>query len=120
PVPYLATMPSCMLYLRPVPSTSYPTTITSLLDWSPKHRAMTVNGTVKNAQPPSTIFPPCSMLFDGSTGYLTAENSADFNVSNYNFALSCWFELSSPQITAAWGIFAPNTINGGYWAAFGA
>jgi hypothetical protein len=69
--PYLATLPSCTLYVRGAAGTN-------ILDWSPKKRTLT-NASVANVtSSPSPYLPPASLGFNGSAK-LFAGSSTDFS-----------------------------------------
>jgi hypothetical protein len=90
-MPYLATMPSCVLYLRGQPVGS------TMRDWSPSHKTITPHG---DAAYSTTLikFPPSSIHFDGTGDYLTAPTSSDYAFGTDPFTISLWVNFSSASV----------------------
>ena len=84
-MPYAATLPSCVLYLRPFGTSGG----TTFKDFSPKARAMSVTGSAANSNT-QLKFPPCSIYQNGSGGYVqTTSGSADFSLGTL-WGCSMW------------------------------
>jgi hypothetical protein len=89
-MPYLATLPSCVLYLRPYGTPSGGTTFK---DWSLKARTLTrINSPVNTTTSPK--FPTGAMDFTSSYAMLTAAASSDFNFTG-NLAFQLWVKMAS-------------------------
>ena len=84
--PYLVADPRCVLYLRGDAINGS----TRIKDWSPSHKTVTVNGNTCNSTT-QTKFPPTSIYFDGTGGYLTIASNTDFNLGSGNFTVSLWY-----------------------------
>ena len=90
-MPYLATMPSCVLYVRACSAAN-----NNIFDWSPSHLTVTnTNSTcVYNTSSPAK-FPPASIYFNNPNAsttsyYLTIPYSSNFNFGTNNFCISAW------------------------------
>lgn len=77
-LPWLANLSSCRLYIRGED--------TNIRDWSPQKRTITVHGSVSQSAT-NAIFPKKSLLFDGTTGWLSAADSADLHPGSSDFAV---------------------------------
>ena len=74
-MPYLATLPSCVLYLRGQGANGN----TTFFDWSPKKRTVTNNSNNVINSTAQSKYPPCSQYYAGnSSTYLSVPGSADF------------------------------------------
>jgi hypothetical protein len=87
-MPYLATMPSCALYLRPTGANGGPV----FRDWSPQKNAISAIGSPANSTG-SVKFPPVSIGLNGSSGLKIPSISA-FSLSA-DILLSVWINETS-------------------------
>ena len=86
PVPYLATDPRCVLYLR---QTGTANGGTVFRDWSRSHKILTAPGTVVNST--TGKFSPGSIYFNGTwTSYLSTPHVSDFDFGTGDFSQSAW------------------------------
>ena len=84
--PYLVTLPTCTLYIKPFGATNGAT----FFDWCPNPKAVTASGGVVNSTTRDK-FGPCSIYFDGNGDYLTLADSSVLNVNSSAFTLSFWY-----------------------------
>ena len=85
-MPYLATMPSCVLYVRPTGASS----ATTFKDWSLQKNTISNSGSASNSNT-STIFPPSSIYLGSGNGGLSIPNSTPLTLGSNNFLISGWF-----------------------------
>jgi hypothetical protein len=89
---YLATLPSCVLYIRPYGTPSGGTTFK---DWETAHTAKTVTPTSAVNSTASLRFSPASIYFNGSA-YLTTSGGGTLGFpANTALAVSFWFNATS-------------------------
>ena len=90
-MPYLATMPSCQLYLRPWGGSG----LATFHDTTGKN-TVTPSGSAANSST-VTMFPPCSIYLNNSSGYLTLSTSSNW-VYGSNWACSVLFYLGTANL----------------------
>lgn len=104
-MPYLATMPSCVLYVR---QTGTPSGGTTFKDWSSTNATITAVGSPVNSIS-SAKFPPASIYFNGSS-YLSVAYNSRFNLGSNNFFISHWLNPTSDPGNVTF-YFNPQGIN---------
>jgi hypothetical protein len=78
------------------------------MDWSSKHRTISIQAGSPTNSTTRSLFSPCSLYGNGYTpSYFTISNSSDFNFGSSNFAMCVW--ISPLTITKGAGVFwTPN------------
>ena len=111
-MPYLATLPSCVLYLRPFGTASGGTTFK---DWSPNLRGIVAGGSAQNSTA-QIKYPPASILLNGTTDYVAASaTSADFTLTGA-FLISIWVRFSTVQVCTLFSSGSSTSyVAGGGW-----
>lgn len=105
-MPYLAAMPSCVLYLRGANGSN-------ILDWSPNKATITNSGGVNSTV--QSKFPPSSLYFNGASNYsATITQGTKLNFGANPYAISLWVYVT------ALDRFEGNCLQIGHHAAGGA